>query len=56
LCKHEVNENLGNHIKRVHGGNEFNKAVLKAKDDDLSDPEIGALFNIDLPPYNRAIV
>uniref|UniRef100_A0A7V3N4Z3 DNA methylase N-4/N-6 domain-containing protein n=1 Tax=candidate division CPR3 bacterium TaxID=2268181 RepID=A0A7V3N4Z3_UNCC3 len=46
LCKKEVNENLGAHLKRTHGEDEFKKAVLKAKESGISDPEIGALFNI----------
>ena len=41
LCKNEVNENLGAHLKRTHGEDEFKKAVLKAKESGMSDPEIG---------------
>lgn len=46
LCKNEVNENLGAHLKRTHGEDEFKKVVLKAKESGMSDPEIGSLFNI----------
>ena len=46
LCKDKVNDNLGEHIKKRHGENEFKKAVLAAKKSGKTDPEIGTLFNI----------
>ncbi len=45
VCKN-VNANLGEHIAKAHGEEEFKKAVLKAKESGVPDPEIGALFNI----------
>jgi len=46
LCKDKVNDNLGEHIKKRHGENEFKKAVLAAKKSGKTDPQIGTLFNI----------
>jgi SAM-dependent methyltransferase len=45
-CKNKVSENFGEHIMKAHGKVEFKKAVLKAKENGVSDQEIGALFNI----------
>jgi len=55
VCKDEVSENLGQHIKKVHGVNEFSKAVLKAKEKGMRDPEIGVLFNITFRELEKII-
>jgi SAM-dependent methyltransferase len=55
LCKNEVNENLGGHLKKAHGEDEFKKAVLNAKESGMSDPQIGALFNITFNQLQRII-
>jgi DNA modification methylase len=46
VCKEEVKDNLGEHIKKVHGENELKKVILKAKENGMSDQEIGRLYNI----------
>lgn len=55
ICKDDINENLGEHIRKVHGEDEFKKAVLKAKESGKPDPEIGALFNITFRQLERII-
>lgn len=55
VCKNEVNTNLGEHIEKVHGEDEFKKAVLKTKESGVPDPEIGALFNVTFRQLERII-
>lgn len=46
ICREPFNGILGEHIRSQHGEKEFKQSVLKAKERGVSDPEIGALFNI----------
>lgn len=55
ICNDEVSENLGDHIKEVHGEDEFKKTLLKAKESGMSDPEIGAQFNVSFKQLERII-
>jgi len=55
LCKEEINENLGEHIKKNHGSEEFKKTVLIAKKSGMPDPEIGERFNLTFRQLERII-
>jgi len=55
VCKNEVPENFGEHIKKLHGENEFSRAVLNAKGNGMPDLEIGRLFNITFRELERII-
>jgi SAM-dependent methyltransferase len=55
VCKNEVAENLGEHIKELHSEDEFSRAVLKAKESGMSELEIGRLFNITFRELERII-
>ena len=55
FCNLEVSGNLGDHIKSKHGENNYNLAVLKAKEQGIPDPKIGNLFNINFKQLQRII-
>lgn len=55
VCKGEIAENLGEHIKKLHGEKEFAWAVLTAKENDMPDPEIGVRFNITFRQLEKII-
>lgn len=46
ICKIRLKGNLGLHIKKVHGKEKFNEAVIKAKQNGMSDIKIGDKFGI----------
>jgi len=54
-CKAELRVNLGEHIKIKHGEKKFKEAVLGAKENGMSDPEIGERFNITFRQLERII-
>ena len=55
VCKVRTNENMGEHLRKMHGESEFKKAVLKAKESGLSDVEIGTIFNITFRELEKII-
>ena len=56
LCKVRVKGNLGEHLKKVHGNEEFKKkAILKAKGYGMSDAEIGNVFGITFRQLEKII-
>jgi len=55
FCKAEILTNLGEHIKNEHGDESYKLAVLKAKEEGIPDPKIGALFNINFKQLERII-
>ncbi|NWF77648.1 MAG: hypothetical protein HXY36_03535 [Chloroflexi bacterium] len=46
---------LGEHIRNVHGEEEFERAVLEAKAEGVSDPEIGSQFGITFRRLEKLI-
>ncbi len=46
ICGDRINENLGEHVKDIHGEEEFKKAVLRAKEEGMPDPQIGSLYGV----------
>jgi len=55
LCKVKVNGNLGEHLKKQHGNEEFKKAILNAKKYGMSDVEIGKVFGITFRQLEKII-
>jgi len=55
LCKVRVKGNLGEHLKKAHGNEEFKKAILKAKGYGMSDAEIGNVFGITFRQLEKII-
>ena len=55
LCKVRVNGNVGEHIKKVHGEEEFKKVILKVKRQGIPDPEIGDIFGITFRQLEKII-
>lgn len=55
VCKNEVSENLGAHLKEKHSEDEFEKAVLRSWENGTPEREIGALFNISFKKLERII-
>ncbi len=55
ICGGEVSDNLGEHVKELHGEDEFKKAVLRAKEDGLPDPQIGSLYGISFRQLEEII-
>jgi SAM-dependent methyltransferase len=46
ICQKSFDTNLGGHIRSQHGEEALKQAVLKAKEEGVSDSEIGAIFGI----------
>ncbi len=46
VCGKSLDGSLGEHIRSLHGEEEFKQALLKAKEKGLPDHEIGVLFGI----------
>lgn len=46
---------LGEHIRNAHGEEEFRRAVLEAKVEGMSDPEIGSQFGITFKQLEKLI-
>ncbi|MFW6117956.1 MAG: DNA methyltransferase [Chloroflexota bacterium] len=46
---------LGEHIRNAHGEEEFEQAVLEAKAEGMSDPEIGSRFGITFKQLEKLI-
>jgi SAM-dependent methyltransferase len=55
VCGEFFEESVGEHIRTLHGEEEFKKAVLKAKEEGLSDVEIGATFGITFKQLQELI-
>jgi DNA modification methylase len=56
ICKKLVQKNqLGIHIRKQHGEEEFRKAILLAKEKGTPDPEIGTLFGISFKQLEKLI-
>lgn len=55
ICHRIVRNNLGKHIRNVHGEQEFYASVLKAKEEGVCNPEIGELFGITFRQLERII-
>ena len=55
VCKAQITGNLGEHIKKMHGDEELKKAILKAKEKGMSDPEIGKIFGITFRQLEKII-
>ncbi|MFW6105357.1 MAG: DNA methyltransferase, partial [Chloroflexota bacterium] len=54
IC-HIVAGSLGEHIRNAHGEEEFERAVLEAKAEGMSDPEIGSQFGITFRRLEKLI-
>lgn len=55
ICGVVLDENLGDHIRRVHGDEVFKNVVLKAKESGMSDPDIGATYGITFKQLEEII-
>lgn len=55
VCHTNVDGNLGDHIRKLHGDEAYKSAVLAAKEAGLADPEIGQIFNINFKQLERII-
>jgi len=55
ICKLRISGNIGEHIRKVHGEKEFKKAILKAKENGMPDPEIGEVFAITFRQLEKII-
>ncbi|WP_456487856.1 DNA methyltransferase [Candidatus Alkanophaga liquidiphilum] len=55
ICKVRISGNIGEHIRKVHGEKEFKKAILKAKENGMPDPEIGEVFGITFRQLEKII-
>ena len=55
ICKKRLKGNLGEHIRKLHGDEEFERAVLKAKESGMPDPEIGMIFNVTFKQIEKII-
>ncbi|MEM3650300.1 MAG: DNA methyltransferase, partial [Candidatus Jordarchaeaceae archaeon] len=55
VCEVVLEENLGDHIKGVHGEEAFRNAVLKAKELGMPDPDIGAIYGITFKQLEEII-
>ncbi len=55
VCDVVVEENLGEHIRNVHGEGTFRNAVLKAKESGMPDPDLGAIYGITFKQLQEII-
>lgn len=55
VCHVSPSVNLGEHILKKHGDEQFQRAVLKAKESGMSDPDIGETFGITFKQLERII-
>lgn len=55
ICQSPVGQNIGEHIRREHGEEEFRQAVLKAKEGGMADTQIGEQFGITFRQLERII-
>ena len=55
ICKKRIKNNLGEHIRKVHGDKIFRKIVIKAKKNGMSDSEIGEIFGITFKQLEKII-
>jgi len=55
ICKVKISGNIGEHIRNVHGEEEFKRAILKAKENGMPDPEIGEIFGITFRQLEKII-
>ena len=55
VCKTNLSGNLGEHIKRTHGEEEFKRAVLRAKERGMPDYEIGKVFGVTFRQLEKII-
>lgn len=55
ICSEECPDNLGNHIRSMHGVDAFKEAIINAKKHGASDSEIGAVFKINLKQLETII-
>jgi DNA modification methylase len=55
ICRALVSNNLGQHIRDIHGEEDFKRTMLKAKERGMSDPEIGSLFGITFRQLEKII-
>jgi len=54
ICDEKV-ENLGRHIKEIHGQDKFEELVITAKQEGISDPLIGKIFGISFNQLEKII-
>lgn len=55
ICQETVYENLGVHIREIHGEEVFHKIILSAKEHGVSDVDIGTLYGISFNTLERII-
>ena len=55
LCNESVDSQLGLHIRIIHGEEQFRQAILEAKSQGMSDPQIGARFGISFRQLEQII-
>ncbi len=55
VCQKCVDTDLGLHIRQAHGEEALREAVLKAKEQGMPDPEIGALYGVSYNTLQRII-
>jgi hypothetical protein len=46
ICRKNISNPVGPHIRKEHGEEAFKRAILSAKEKGMPDPEIGAKFGI----------
>ncbi len=56
LCDLAVERELGTHIKNSHGTKQWEDAITSAKDEGMSDVDIGRLFNVSFSRLSKLLV
>jgi DNA modification methylase len=56
ICRMAAPDNLADHIRNIHGDQEFRRAVLEAKAGGMSDPKIGSRFGITFKQLEKLII